>query len=68
MEDNSNIINFKGPMTDIGTHLKNMRAMKQEIHELSQLMAGITKKKFDALVAQGFTPEQALELCKSSLF
>lgn len=66
MKDNSNIINFKGPGTDIATHLKNLRAMKSEIHEFNQLMAAITKKKYDALVDQGFTPEQALELCKNA--
>ena len=32
--------------------------------ELAQLMARVTRAKFLALVAQGFTVDQALTLCK----
>lgn len=33
--------------------------------ELQQVLAKLAKAKFDALVREGFTPEQALSLCKS---
>ena len=32
--------------------------------EMEQLLAEITRKKYDALIKQGFTETQALELCK----
>lgn len=35
----------------------------QAIKEFA-LMARLQKAKYDALVAEGFTPEQAIELCK----
>lgn len=41
--------------------------MKRELPELiayQQLRAQLTKAHFDALVSQGFSAEQALELCK----
>jgi len=52
-------------------------AMKQAVRELKSalpefiqyqlLIAEITKAKYDALLKQGFTPEQALELSKNPL-
>jgi hypothetical protein len=48
--------------------------LAQQIAEINELMpmrvdleralARITRAKFQALVAEGFTPEQAIELCK----
>ena len=37
--------------------------MKYQI-EMQWLIAELTKAKYDALINQGFKPEQALELCK----
>lgn len=37
--------------------------IEQAIKEFN-LIARLTKAKYDALVAEGFTPEQAIELCK----
>ena len=45
--------------------LENMRDVADIIKENWKISAGIMKAKYDALVAEGFTPQQALDLCKS---
>lgn len=46
---------------------QTIRQLKEEMVmriELEQTLAKLTKAKFDALVREGFTPEQAIQLCK----
>lgn len=42
-----------------------MRANLPAHLEFAELAAKLTHKKYAALVKEGFTPEQALQLCKS---
>lgn len=43
---------------------RRLQANLQIILEAQQCVATITRAKYIALVAEGFTPAQALELCK----
>ena len=40
---------------------------KGETIESMEQMAWMTKVKYDELIKQGFTPDQAIELCKNLL-
>lgn len=44
--------------------LRKLQANLQVILDSQEIFAQITRSKFDSLIAQGFTPDQALELCK----
>ena len=51
----------KDPMMDLlNLTIRNMVT----IMELHKVRAKLYKHKYDELVAAGFTPEQAIELCK----
>lgn len=53
---------------------ENLRKMKQSLNDLketfdvlieyNQISAKIIKSKYDAFINEGFTPDQALVLCK----
>ncbi|MFA5500661.1 MAG: hypothetical protein WC404_06245 [Candidatus Omnitrophota bacterium] len=60
---------FKGvsnrpDLNEMKESLSYFRKLVDLIKEDNAIRAGITKAKYDALVAEGFTPQQALELCK----
>lgn len=44
--------------------VRNLRENLPALFELETLQAQITRKKFLALVAEGFSEQQALELCR----
>lgn len=46
--------------------VRTLRENLPALMELKQLDAKLCRVKFVALVEQGFTPEQALELCREN--
>ena len=46
--------------------IARFREFADLLKEETKVRAGITKAKYDALVAEGFTPQQAIELCKGA--
>lgn len=69
-EDKTNVLQLvKDSVPDeiakeMAESLKSMKTYSSNIKELQLEMAKIRKSKYDAHVAIGFTPEQALELIK----
>lgn len=60
--------NNKGPVAEM---VEKMRLSMEMIRattgiqiEMEKARASVTKAKYDALIAEGFTERQALELCK----
>jgi len=71
MQDDKRITmdEFKGipslpGLKEMKESLSRFRELADLIKEDNAIRAGITKSKYDALVKEGFTPQQALELCK----
>ena len=53
---------------DVGGMASAITALKRELPEIIEhtaTIAKIRKASYDAHIAQGFSPEQALELCKT---
>ena len=57
-------INGGGMPDEMRDELRKLQANIQTVLESQAIVAQITRAKYDALTAQGFTQEQALELCK----
>ena len=55
--DNKNINQLKRQVTEMRKNLPTYL-------EMTEILVKITKAKYDALVKEGFTKEEALELCK----
>lgn len=45
--------------------IENLKRELPNMIEMGKVMAEIRKANYDACIEQGFTPEQALELCKN---
>lgn len=54
-------------ITKMREELLRFREFADLLKENAKINAGITKAKYDALVSEGFTPQQAIELCKGAL-
>ena len=63
MDEFKGIPNLPG-LKEMKESLSRFRELADLIKEDNAIRAGITKAKYDALVQEGFTPQQALELCK----
>ena len=61
-KDNLTLLENKN--NEFGTALAFIKRTLPEILEMQIIVAEITDARFKALVARGFTQEQALELCK----
>ena len=61
------MISGGGKPNELKEAIKIMKEEMSELIEHTKLMAQLTKVKYDALVEQGFTPEQAIELSKNPL-
>lgn len=56
-----------GKPNELKEAIKQLRSTMPELIEHMKLMAELTKAKYDALIEQGFLPEQAIELSKNPL-
>jgi hypothetical protein len=61
---NVHAIDGGGVQDNAREELRKLQANLQIILDAQQYVATITRAKYDALVDQGFTSAQALELCK----
>jgi hypothetical protein len=66
MDEKPKIINI-GKKNEMLAIIEKLKRNLPEIKEQVELIAEIRKANFDAHIKHGFTPEQALELCKTML-
>lgn len=45
-----------------------LREGKEHLNEYLRIMAELHKAKYDALISEGFTPQEALVLCKDVFY
>ena len=57
-------IDAKPDLEKMRESVSRFREFSDIIKEDNKIRAGIIKAKYDALISEGFTPAQALELCK----
>lgn len=56
-----------GKPNELKEAIKQLRSTMPELIEHMKLIAELSRAKYDALIEQEFTPEQALELSKNPL-
>lgn len=64
---NDNLTVFPGKPDEFAAAIENLRRNAANMIAHAQIVAEIKRGYYDALIAQKFTPEQALELCKGSM-
>ncbi len=67
MNDKLKDLNLDPPGPEMRVALDAMRKNLSMMIEFEQLRAKQTRAKYDAMIEQGFTDAQALELCKTVL-
>ena len=56
----------KSDLVKLREAITGLRETSDMVKEYWKIQAGIMKAKYDALVLEGFAPQQALELCKGT--
>ena len=56
--------NAEDPVQKFKDNLKMLRETMEENIELNKMTAKLMRTKYDALIREGFRPEEALFLCK----
>ena len=66
MKDKDNITLLPGGASPnaMKEALRNLKEVQGEMIEYQAIQAKLHREKYDALILEGFTSEQALELCK----
>ncbi len=67
MDRNLTMLPGGGKPNEMKEAIKQLRSAMPDLIEHMKLMAELTKAKYDTLIEQGFTPEQAIELSKNPL-
>ena len=66
MKDKPTVVPFTPP-DEMRGMLENLKRTLPIWKEQAAVLAEIRKASYDAHIAQGFTPEQAIDLCRSML-
>lgn len=64
---NDNVVDIPTVGNKMIQILKDLKRNLDVHIEYVKVMSTVRKAKYDSLVKEGFTPEQALELCKGEL-
>ena len=59
------VVEIKLPLTDSQLDIEQMRKSMPGMMEGNKMLAKVLRSKYDALLGEGFTKQEALELCKT---
>jgi hypothetical protein len=62
-----NVVDLNTPTSKLAVLIEQMRRDLPFLLESQVLSAQVTRAKYEALVAAGFTEQQALQLCKDAV-